>query len=272
MIETPEHRPVARTLTRLGALAAVVAAGAAIWLWADPGFERAGDESLDVAEIPDDEFDRRVRDYLMRNPQVIVDSVAALQERAEAEQEALAIAALDDQADEILRDRDSPVGGNPEGDVTLVEFFDYNCPYCRRVAPVVQEAQAVDAALRIVYKEFPILGPNSMVAAKAGLAAHRQGKYVAFHNALMAADGPTDEGAIEAVATAVGLEVEVLRRDMEDPAIAAAIERNLRLAQELRITGTPGFVIGRDVIRGATDLGTLQRSIAKARESRDVEG
>src|SRR3546814_18088032 len=90
----------------------------------------------------------------------------------------------------------SPVTGNPDGDVSLVEFFDYNCPYCRRVAPVVADAEAADPQLRIVYKEFPILGPGSAFAAKAALAAHRQGLYFTFHNALMQAGGRADESSV----------------------------------------------------------------------------
>jgi len=266
----PKYR-VATTLVPVSLLAVLLAAGAAFWLWADPGFERAGGDRTDVANVPEDEFDRRVRDYLMRNPQVILESVTALRDREQAEQETRAITALDERAGEILRDPDSPVGGNPEGDVTLVEFFDYNCPYCRRVAPVVQEAVAADGELRVVYKEFPILGANSVTAAKAALAAHRQGKYVAFHKAMMVAKR-ADDDAVTDIANEIGLDLEALRRDMEDPAIAAAIERNMRLALDLRITGTPGFVVGQDIIRGATDLGTLQGSIAKARGSSDVEG
>src|SRR3546814_10830321 len=120
----------------------------------------------------------------------------------------------------------SPVTGNPDGDVSLVEFFDYNCPYCRRVAPVVADAEAADPQLRIVYKEFPILGPGSAFAAKAALAAHRQGLYFTFHKALMQAGGRADESSVLAVAEDVGLDVERLKSDMKDPEIQAAIDRN----------------------------------------------
>jgi len=165
----------------------------------------------------------------------------------------------------VLRDPASPVTGNPDGDVTLVEFFDYNCPYCRQVAPVVAEAEATDPQLRIVYKEFPILGPGSVFAAKAALAAHQQGLYFAFHEALMQAGGRADEESVLAVARDVGLDVERLRSDMKDPEIQAAIDRNLALAEALRITGTPGFVVGRRILRGATELETLQSLIREAR-------
>jgi protein-disulfide isomerase len=157
------------------------------------------------------------------------------------------------------------VTGNPDGDVTLVEFFDYNCPYCRRVAPVVAEAEAADPQLRIVYKEFPILGPGSVFAAKAALAAHRQGLYFALHEALMQAGGRAAEDSVLAVAKAIGVDIERLEADMADPEVQAAIDRNLALAEALRITGTPGFVVGRRILRGATDLETLQSLIREAR-------
>jgi protein-disulfide isomerase len=119
--------------------------------------------------------------------------------------------------------------------------------------------------LRIVYKEFPILGPGSTFAAKAALAVHRQGKYVAFHKELMQVRGRVDEARVLDVAAKIGVEVELMKTDMNDPAIQAAIDRNLELAEVLRINGTPGFVIGEQILHGATDLKTLQELIREAR-------
>jgi protein-disulfide isomerase len=129
----------------------------------------------------------------------------------------------------------------------------------------MSEAEAADPQLRIVYKEFPILGPNSVHAAKAALAAHRQGRYLALHQALMQADGTADADLALAVAAEIGLDLERLKADMDDPVIQEAIDRNLALAQALRITGTPGFVVGRQILRGAVDLKTLQQVISNAR-------
>src|SRR3546814_2930597 len=126
-------------------------------------------------------------------------------------------------------------------------------------------AEAADPQLRIVYKECTILGPGSAFAAKAALAAHRQGLYFTFHKALMQAGGRADESSVLAVAEDVGLDVERLKSDMKDPEIQAAIDRNLALAEALRITGTPGFVVGKRILRGATDLETLQSLIREAR-------
>ncbi len=129
-----------------------------------------------VADMPQDEFERRVRTYLLEHPEVITEAISRLEAR-QAELDAAQVKTLlKEHTDEIFRDPDSPVGGNPAGDVTLVEFFDYNCPYCRQMAPLMTQAEAEDPQLRIVYKEFPILGPNSVVAAKAALAAKNLGQ------------------------------------------------------------------------------------------------
>lgn len=244
--------------------ALAIAAGA-IWFALDPGFRNSGSAQMTAASDEPDEFGRRVRAYLLENPQVIVEAMQVLQARQQAAEASEVEAVLAARADEVFRDPMSPITGNPDGDVSLVEFFDYNCPYCRRVAPVVADAEAADPQLRIVYKEFPILGPGSAFAAKAALAAHRQGLYFTFHEALMQAGGRADESSVLAVAEDVGLDLERLKSDMKDPEIQAAIDRNLALAEALRITGTPGFVVGKRILRGATDLETLQTLIREAR-------
>ena len=167
---------------------------------------------------------------------------------------------------EIFADPDSPIGGDPTGDVTIVEFFDYNCPYCRQVAPTLEEIARTDPNVRLIYKEFPILGPGSEFAARAALASHKQGKYIVFHRALMAYPGRVAEGATMEIARAVGLDTKRLKKDMEEPGIAAAIERNLDLAHALRIGTTPTFIINDAFLRGAADLEAFQGMIAEARD------
>lgn len=245
----------------------LILVGAAVaWFGLDPGFRSDTIRATNAPEsIPSDEFDRRVRDYILNNPEVILEAVQRLQQRQRNAQASDMHAIIAARAEEIFWDPDSPVGGNPEGDVAIVEFFDYNCPYCRRVAPVMDEAEAADPDLRIVYKEYPILGPNSIFATRAALAARKQGKYVPFHKALMQANRVVDEGTVIEVATGVGIDITRLRADMEDPAVRAAVERNLQLARDLRITGTPSFVVGNEIVRGATDLTTLQALVARAR-------
>lgn len=217
-------------------------------------------------EMPQGEFDRRVRDYLMNHPEVIIQAVQGLEARQQRADLTEAQEALKARSEEIFRDPDSPVGGNAQGDVTLVEFFDYNCPYCRKMAPVLIEAEKADPQLRIVFKEFPILGPGSEFAAKAALASRRQMRYEAFHHALMAAKEKVGEDSVLAAAAEVGLDIERLKADMQDPTIQLAIDRNMALAAALRINGTPGFVIGDQILRGATELNVLQGMIGQARK------
>jgi protein-disulfide isomerase len=224
--------------------------------------------SSQAAEL--DEFEQRVREYLLKNPEVIMEALQILQQRqraAEAEDLKRTIA---QRREELLNDPASPVGGNSSGDVTVVEFFDYNCPYCRRVAPTVVDLEEADPDLRLVYKEFPILGPGSQFAARAALASRRQGKYVPFHNALMQATEQVTEESVIETAGEVGLDIEQLRADMQDPTIQAAIARNLQLADALGITGTPSFIIGDEVVPGAVDLRTLQSLIARARREKEA--
>jgi protein-disulfide isomerase len=166
----------------------------------------------------------------------------------------------------LFDDPHSPVDGNPQGDVTIVEFLDYNCHACRRMAPILAEARNRDPGLRIIYKEFPIRGPDSTLAAKAALAAHRQGKYLEFHNALISSRGHVTQAVIQETAQALELDVERLFAEMEDPAIARQIERNRALAQQLGITGTPGLVIGSEVRSGLLKLPALETWIAQERK------
>lgn len=236
------------------------------WLALDPGFRTIRQTSGVSASMPQDAFEERVRTYLLDNPEIIMQAVQRLQSRQERAERTEAETILQARSEEIFRDPASPVGGNPDGDVTLVEFFDYNCSYCRQVAPVMQQAEAADSQLRIVYKEFPILGSNSIFAAKAALAVHRQGKYLAFHHALMQARGTVDEARVLDVAAKVGVDVDLMKSDMNKPAIQTAVEKNLALAQALRINGTPSFISGAEVLRGAADLSTLQRLIREARK------
>jgi len=223
--------------------------------------------SSEAAEL--DPFEQRVREYLLKNPEVIMEALQILQQRQRAAEAENLKRTIAERREEILNDPVAPVGGNPSGDVTVVEFFDYNCPYCRRVAPTVTELEEADPDLRLVYKEFPILGPGSQFAARAALASRRQGKYVPFHNALMQATEQVTEETVMAIARDVGLDTEQLTADMQDPAIQDAIARNLQLANELRITGTPSFIIGEEVVPGAVDLRTLQSLIARARRGQE---
>lgn len=215
-----------------------------------------------------DQFDQRIHDYILAHPEVLVQALKSLDQRQREADAAQARQVLKARADDIFRDKQSPVGGNAEGNVTLVEFFDYNCPYCRQMAPVMEQAAADDPQLRIVYKEFPILGPDSVFAAKAALAADKQGKYTAFHKALYGSKTRVTEAAVLKIAAEAGLDVERMKGDMRQPDIQALIDRNMELAQALRITGTPGFIAGDQIFPGATDLATLKKLIEQARSGK----
>ena len=209
--------------------------------------------------------EQQIRDYLLAHPEVIVEAL----QRYELQQRGLAAVqvrkVITERRDEILRDPAAPVGGNPDGDVSIVEFFDYNCPYCRKNAPILKELETSDSGLRFVYKEWPILGPDSEFAARAALASARQDKYIAFHRALMATSEKVTEAKVLSIAESVGIDLARLRQDLDDPAIQQAIERNHALAKELGITGTPSFVINDGLQPGFLELPALRGLIAQAR-------
>ena len=159
----------------------------------------------------------------------------------------------------------SPVSGNPRGDATLVEFFDYQCGYCKRSLQPVKDLLESDGQLRIVWKEFPILGPVSRFAARAGMAAARQGRYLEYHVAVMGSRGKLTEDRVMAMAADAGLDVRRLRRDMQDPAIEDSLDETIRLARTLGINGMPAFVIGDTLFPGAVGGDRLKALIATAR-------
>jgi protein-disulfide isomerase len=209
-----------------------------------------------------------VRDYLLRNPEIIIEVFEAAKEKLAGEAQAQRAAALAERRQEIFENPASPVAGNPKGDVTLVEFFDYRCPYCKQVAPAIDTLIAEDKQLRVVYKEFPVLGPDSVRAAQAALAARKQGKYEAMHRALMQIKGQIDEAAVFSTAKSVGLDVERLKRDMADPEIDRMLQANQQLALALGIRGTPAFIVGDEIVPGAVGIDALRQLIAAAREDK----
>jgi protein-disulfide isomerase len=203
-----------------------------------------------------------VRDYLTNNPDVLIAGLQAARTKLERDANAKTAARIADHRREIYDDPRTPLGGNPQGSVSLVEFFDYRCPYCKETQPALEQLLTGNPRLRLVYKELPILGQVSVAAAHAALAAERQGKYEAFHRAMMSARGNISEATVFQVARSVGLDLQRLERDMKAPEIAKAIDANLKLAETLDINGTPAFVIGNRMVPGAVDLAALQRLVA----------
>lgn len=206
-----------------------------------------------------------VREVLKENPELVLDALQTLEAREHDQASAKAARALTQNRDQIEHDPLDPVGGNPSGDITLVEFFDYKCPYCKQVSEQMFEAVKSDGRVRVVFKELPILGRESVIASHAALAAVAQGKYVAFHRALFAQRGPLDEENVMRIAGSVGLDVGRLKADMAKSDVDARLKRNLELAHSLDIRGTPAFVIGDVLIPGAVDGTALKSAFQKAR-------
>lgn len=212
-------------------------------------------------------IERIIHDYLLKNPEVILEAIENLEKRRNANAQDAAKAVLAERRDEIFNDPDAPVAGNPRGDLTIVEFFDYRCPYCKQVVGPLAQLLKEDGKLRLVHKELPILGPDSLVAARAALAARKQDKYHPMHAALMRLR-TLDEASIFKVATENGLDAARLKSDMQSPQIEEILERNRKLARDLNITGTPAFIIGDALVPGAIDLRTMKSLVAEARAAK----
>ncbi len=224
---------------------------------------RAGQQSLSPAEV--EAIQSVIRDYIREHPEIVGEALNKLVEQQRAEEEELRRMNIVALGKDLNHDADSPVA-NEEGDVTLVEFFDYNCPYCKAASRDLRKLIDEDRSVRFVFKEFPILGPVSTFAARAALAARKQGKYVDFHFALMSVRGRLSQDLVMRMADQVGLDTDRLRSDMAAPEIDAMLAENRRLAKGLDISGTPAFVIGTELVPGRIELAKLKALIEKARE------
>ena len=220
--------------------------------------------------VPQTAADARMRDYIMRHPDVLLESVARMQaqqqgnQQVAAQDEASRAAVMASRA-ELLNDPTSQSVGNPNGDVAVVLFFDYRCPYCKQGVAEERALLSSDANLKIIYKEFPILGPQSVTAARAALASVRQGKYVAFHDAMMASHGAFTDEDILSMAQDAGVDVNRLLADMSGDDITAILRANFALAQRLGINGTPAYVVGDRLVGGVTTADDLKDMVAEAR-------
>lgn len=228
------------------------------------GCSTAAKNTTSASTLSSEPTDAAIERYIRAHPEVIEQSLQAMEAKREAEQKERQRVALKTKQDELLNDPMSPVSGNPKGEITVVEFYDYRCGFCKRAAPAVTELQKVDSRVRVVYKDFPILGEPSELAAKAALASQTQGKHQAFHEALLASHVDMTKEAILKIATKVGLDAKRLETDMANPKWQAVIAKNRALARELGISGTPGFIVGNELVPGALDLNGLKSLIARA--------
>lgn len=220
-------------------------------------------------ELSEAELKQLVLQTIRDNPEIVVEAIGILQAREDEAQQAAASAALKQNGGALLNDPNAPVIGNPDGDVTVVEFFDYNCPYCRRASVAVNAMLADDPNVRVVMREWPILGDESVFASKAALASRTQGKYAEFHDGLMEIRGRVTEQTVIDLAATLDLDIDQLRKDMDAPEVLAHIQLSQHLSQSLGITGTPAFVFGETLVPGFIELAGMKELLLETRSSRE---
>ena len=210
-----------------------------------------------------------IREYLVQHPEVLQEAMAELEKRQVAAEAEKTKAAVKNNAQTLFDSSRQVVVGNAQGDVTLVEFFDYNCGYCKRALTDLTDLMKDDSKLRVVLKEFPVLGPGSQEAAQVAIAARMQDKsgkkYFDFHQRLLSGRGQADRARALAAAKEAGFDMAKLERDMASPEVKATIEENMKLAEQLGLNGTPSYVVGSDVVVGAVELEALKGKVKAAR-------
>lgn len=241
---------------RRAALAALLLASTAPAFAADPVFTQAQRE----------EIVRVVREALKADPSILRDAVASLQADDEKKEAAEAQAAIKTNGKALFSTFGDPETGNPNGDVTVVEFYDPRCPYCRKMLPGIDAMVQKDHGVRLVYKDIPVLGEASVMESRAILAAQKQGGYMKMQTALMTDPAQPNDDMIADKARAAGLDAAKLAADMKSQAVTDKLKANLSLSHAMKVTGTPTFVIGDTVIPGMVDVSQLRAAIADARK------
>ncbi|MEC8309201.1 MAG: DsbA family protein [Pseudomonadota bacterium] len=216
--------------------------------------------AADISDVDREELNKMFEAFILANPEVVREALVGLAEREAAERQLQAMAILRDDAGD-------PFLGNPDASMVIYEFSDYNCGYCKRVFQPLQDLIASDGDIKVVIKEFPILSQSSVLAAQAGIAAQAQDVFPAFHGAMMTARGAISMDSILDAARSAGADLDRLQADMKSPEVAAIIERTRMAATQLEISGTPGLVIGSQVIPGAISLEQMRDIIAAERAS-----
>jgi protein-disulfide isomerase len=215
------------------------------------------------------DIEKIIREYLISHPEVLQDAMAELEKKQAADEAAKNQAAVKDNAETIFNSARQVVAGNPQGDVTFVEFFDYNCGYCKRAMDDMFALMKSDPKLKVVLKEFPVLGPGSVEAARVAVAVRMQDKtgkkYMEFHQKLLGGRGQADKARALAVAKEVGMDMARLEKDMAGDEVRVSLEESMKLAETLGLNGTPSYVVGEDVVVGAVGLEALRGKINSAR-------
>lgn len=221
-----------------------------------------------LATLEQAKIEQVVREYLTRNPEILVEMTTELDNRQQAAEAKKQQMLIGEHAEQIYRSPTSFVAGDPDGDVTVVEFFDYNCGYCRRALPALVELIDNDDKVRVVLKELPIFGDDSEDAAKAALAADKQGKYFEMHQKLFSDPGKANKEKALKIAQELDMDVAQLETDMEDPEIQKSLDESRALAEKIGVEGTPFYLIGDRSLAGAPDdlYDQLTETVAVIRE------
>ena len=221
----------------------------------------------DFTAAQKEQIQEMFKEYLVNNGEVILESVNKYQGELVAKEAAVANEKAAGFVKELSGRTDLATAGNPEGDITIVEFFDYNCGYCTRALEEIQVILKEDKNVRVVFMDMPILGPQSLEASKWSLAAREQGKYWEYHRAIMTHQGPKNEAALEKLAKELKLDIDKLKKDKDSEEIAATLNQNIEEAQALNIRGTPGFIIGEEVAPGYIPAEQMKKIIAEQRKN-----
>ncbi|MGB5559297.1 MAG: DsbA family protein [Paracoccaceae bacterium] len=227
--------------------------------------------AFDLTAMSDAErqaFRDEVRSYLLDNPEVLMEAIGVLEKRQAETQVSNDQTLIQANSDALFNDGYSYVGGNLEGDVTMVEFLDYQCGYCKKAHPEVTELIKGDGNIRYIVKEFPILGDASVLAARFAISVKQVAgdeAYAAVHDELMTFRGEISKESLETVATSRGLDADAIMAAMDSDAVTEVISQNHALAQRMQINGTPGFVIGDQMLRGYVPLDGMQQVVAQIR-------
>jgi protein-disulfide isomerase len=215
------------------------------------------------------EIEQIIKSYLVGHPEVLQEAITELDKRQAAAEQEKSKSAIASNAATLFNSKRQVVLGNPNGNVTLVEFFDYNCGYCKRALADMLDLLKTDPNLRVVLKEFPVLGPGSVEAARVAVAARMQdkdgAKYLVFHQKLLGGRGQADKARALAVAKEVGFDMARIEADMESPEVKASLEETLKLGEDLGLNGTPSYIVGSDVVVGAVGLDALRGKVSTAR-------
>jgi len=228
-----------------------------------PGRGQAADP---LTQAQTDQVNKLIHDYFLNNPKALIDAIEHAEASVKDEDQNQAKATLESHREALEQDPTSPVLGNPKGDVTIVEFFDYRCPYCKLTAPTLQTLIGQDGNIRLVMKEFPILGKESVFASRIALAVRKHGKYAEFHQAMFALKTKVDDAQTLGIVKAIGLDPTQIQKEADGSDIDAILKQNYDLAKQLNLSGTPAFVIGDALLPGAVELKDFEDAVATARK------